>query len=99
MPLLNSVIKWINIRRTFQIQFYRDHPIEIQDETLLSLLNHAEDTEWGRKYNYAHITSVEEFKNSVPLQNYDDIKPFVDRVRKGEKDLLLPGEVRWFAKS
>ncbi len=99
MPLLNSVIKWINIRRTYQIQFYREHPVEIQNETLLSLLNSAANTEWGKKYDYANISSVDDFKNNVPLQDYDDIKPFVDRLRKGEKDLLWPGEVKWFAKS
>ena len=99
MPLLNSVIKWINIRRTYQIQYYREHPVEIQNETLLSLLNNAENTEWGIKYDYANISSVEDFKNTVPLQDYEDIKPFVDRLRSGETDLLWPGEVKWFAKS
>ena len=99
MPLLNSVIKWINIRRTYQIQYYREHPVEIQNETLLSLLNNAENTEWGIKYDYANISSVEDFKNTVPLQDYENIKPYVDRLRNGEKDILWPGEVKWFAKS
>ena len=99
MPLLNSVVKWINIKRNYQIQYYRDHPIEIQNETLLELLNSAKNTQWGKKYNYSEIRSVEDFKNSVPLQEYNDIKPLVDRLRAGEKDLLWPGEVKWFAKS
>jgi hypothetical protein len=99
MPLLNSVIKWINIKRNYQIQYYRDHPIEIQNEILLELLSRAKNTQWGKKYNYAEITSVENFKNIVPLQKYNNIKPFVDRLRAGEKDLLWPGEVKWFAKS
>ncbi len=99
MPLLNSVIKWINTKRNYQIQYYSDHPIEIQNETLLELLNFAKNTEWGKKYNYSEITSIEEFKQNIPLQDYNDIKPLVDRLRAGEKDLLWPGEVKWFAKS
>ncbi len=99
MALLNSVIKWINIKRNYQLQFYRDHPLEIQNETLLSLLNNAENTQWGKKHNYAKISSVKDFRKAVPLQKYNDIKPFVDRLREGEKDLLWPGEVKWFAKS
>ena len=99
MPLLNSVVKWINIKRNYQIQYYRDHPIEIQNETLLELLNSAKNTQWGKKYNYSEIRSVKDFKSTVPLQEYNDIKPLVARLREGEKDLLWPGEVKWFAKS
>lgn len=99
MPLLNSVIKWLNIKRTYQIQYYRDHPLEIQNETLLDLLKHAADTEWGKSHNYSKIKSTSDFQHAVPLQEYDDIKPFVNRLREGEKDLLWPGEVKWFAKS
>ena len=99
MPLLNSVIKWINIKRNYQLQYYQDHPFEIQNEILLSLLNNAEKTEWGIKHKYSKINSVEDFQKAVPLQDYNDIKPFVDRLRQGEKDLLWPGEVKWFAKS
>jgi hypothetical protein len=99
MPLLNSVISWINIKRIYQLQLYREHPIEIQNETLFSLLNSANRTEWGKTHNYSDISSVKEFQQAVSLQTYDDIKPFVNRLRDGEKDLLWPGEVKWFAKS
>ncbi len=99
MALLNSAIKWINYKRNYQIELYREHPFEIQHETLLNLLYRADDTVWGRKYNYDEIHTVGEFKKTVPLQTYDDIKPWVDRLRDGETDLLWPGEVKWFAKS
>lgn len=99
MPLINSVITWINIKRIYQIQLYREHPHEIQNETLFSLINNAKRTEWGKMYNFAEISSVEDFQSSVPLQSYNDIRPYVDRLRQGEKDLLWPGEVKWFAKS
>ncbi|MBW6534098.1 MAG: GH3 auxin-responsive promoter family protein [Mariniphaga sp.] len=99
MPLLNSVINWINFKRNYQIQLYREHPNDIQKETLLNLLRRAKDTSWGKMHNYGEIRSVETFQQSVPMQTYDDIKPWVDRLREGEPDLLWPGDVKWFAKS
>lgn len=78
---------------------YREHPFDIQQETLLYLLRRARNTSWGEKYNYDKINSVEDFQQNVPLQTYEDIKPWIDRLREGEPDLLWPGEVKWFAKS
>ncbi len=99
MPLLNSVIKWINIKRIYQIQLYREHPLEIQNEALFSLINTAKNTEYGKALNFENISTVAEFQEAVPLQQYNDIKPYVDRLRNGERDLLWPGGVKWFAKS
>lgn len=99
MPLLNSVIKWITTKRSDEIQYYREYPLEIQNETLFDLIQQAKGTEWGKKHNYSKIESIKDFQKNTPLQDYNDIKPYVDRMRKGEKDLLWPGEVKWFAKS
>lgn len=99
MPLLNSVINWINFKRNYQIQLYREHPGDIQRETLLNLLRRAKDTTWGKMHKFSEIRSLEQFRQNLPLQTYDDVKPWVDRLRDGENDLLWPGEVKWFAKS
>ena len=99
MPLLNSVIKWINIKRNYQIQYYREFPIEIQNEILFSLLHDAKNTQWGVEHHFNEIRSLQDFQQNVPLQQYEDVKPYVDRMREGERDLLWPGEVKWFAKS
>jgi hypothetical protein len=99
MPLLNSLINWLNFKRIYQIQLYRDHPCEIQKETLLNLLYKAKNTWWGKKYEFDNIKSVSDFQKALPLQTYDDIRPFVARLRDGEPDVLWPGEVKWFAKS
>ena len=99
MPLLNSVVNWLNFKRTYQIQLYREHPLEIQNETLFSLLSNAQNTMWGKKYNFGDIQSTEDFHSAVPLQSYTDIKPFIEMLLAGEKDILWPGEVKWFAKS
>ena len=99
MPLLNSVIKWITIKRNYQIQYYREYPHEIQNETLFSLVQNARNTEWGKKHGFKKINSLDTFQKSMPLQDYNDIKPYVNRLRDGEKNILWPGGVKWFAKS
>ncbi|MDD4757275.1 MAG: GH3 auxin-responsive promoter family protein, partial [Prolixibacteraceae bacterium] len=99
MPLLNSVINWINFKRIYQIQLFREHPEEVQKETLFNLLNKAMYTQWGDKHDFDKIRSVSDFQKAMPIQSYEDIKPFVDRLRDGESDILWPGQVKWFAKS
>jgi hypothetical protein len=99
MPLINSVIKWLNFKRIYQIELYSKYPIEIQKEVLFHLLESARNTEYGKLHGFENIGSVPEFQNQLPLQTYEDIKPWVDKLRQGEKNLLWPGETRWFAKS
>ena len=58
----------------------------------------AAHTEWGLKYGYKDIKRYQDFQR-VPIQTYEEIKPYVERMRHGEKDVLWRGEVQWFAKS
>ena len=61
MALLNSIIKWVNYKRIYQIELYRNHAEEIQEEMLFNLLNEAKNTEWGKEYDYRSIKSTEQF--------------------------------------
>lgn len=99
MPLINSVIKWLNFKRITQIDLYSKYPHDIQDEMLYKLLDKASGTEFGESHQFSTITTVGEFQKRVTLQTYEDIKPWVERLRLGEKNLLWPGETKWFAKS
>lgn len=98
MPF-NAIFNWILRKRVSQIEFFRQHPIETQLEVFHYLISKAVETEWGKKYGYASIETLSDFRERVPLQTYEDIKPYVDRLIKNEKDLLWPGEIKWFAKS
>jgi hypothetical protein len=99
MPIIPSIINWVNAKRINQIELFKKYPLETQKETLFMLLAKAASTEWGIKYNYRSITSVKEYQSRFPVQTYEEIIPYVERLRKGESDLLWPGEVKWFAKS
>ncbi len=99
MPLFKSIVSWITIKRMNEIDLFRKYPADVQRDTLMQLINDAADTEWGHQHNYATIKNYNDFKKLVPIQEYDDIKPYVERLRNGEKNLLWPGEIKWFAKS
>src|ERR1051326_5836121 len=99
MPLLNSIASWWMRKRMHQIELFMKYPGDVQQEWFRKLISGAEDTEWGKKYNYNSITSIHDFQQRVPLQDYDSLKPYIARMRKGEKNILWPGETTWFAKS
>lgn len=81
------------------IGHYANHAEDIQRGVLSSLLRKAADTEWGHLYNYDSLRSYEEFAARVPISTYEDLKAYIDRMRHGEKHILWPGQVKWYAKS
>ena len=75
------------------------YPNEVQEEWFEQLITRAENTEWGKKHHYKSITNLTEFKERVPIQTYDTLKPYIERMLLGEQNVLWPSEIRWFAKS
>ncbi|MCC6840471.1 MAG: GH3 auxin-responsive promoter family protein [Flavobacteriales bacterium] len=98
MPV-NALFGFLMKKRLQQIELFRDNPHEAQLEVFHKLIEAARYTEWGRLHGYGSIGSPEEFGQRVPLQDYTDVKPWVDRMRRGEQNLLWPTDIRWFAKS
>ncbi len=86
-------------KRIHQIELFLKYPHEVQQEWFKRLVDTARSTEWGLRYDYKSIRSVEDFKDRVPIQNYESMKPFIDRLMKGEQNILWPTEIKWFAKS
>lgn len=84
--------------RRKEIEKYYTKAEEIQNGVFRKLINSASNTEWGKKHNYASIKSYSDFSN-VPVQTYEEVKGYIDRMRHGEENLLWPGRVRWYAKS
>jgi hypothetical protein len=86
-------------KRMHQIELFMKYPNEVQEEWLNTLINSAENTEWGKLYDYKSIENERQFKERVPLQSYDTLKPFIEKMLKGEQNILWPSEIKWFAKS
>lgn len=99
MSILKSIITWGNTKRLHEIDLFRRFPMEVQEETLLKLIDKAKDTTIGKLYDFQNIQSVADFQRNVPLSDYESVKGYVEKLRKGEQNILWPGDVKWFAKS
>lgn len=95
----NSIFAWIIKKRIHQIDLFKKYPFEVQYEIFEKLVNSAQNTEWGKLHNYSKIKQLKDYQKLVPLQDYDDVKFWVDRIVKGEQNLLWYSETKFFAKS
>ena len=86
-------------KRMHQIELFVRYPHDVQEEWFQRLIKEARYTEWGKKYDYSSISNREQFRERVPINTYDDLKPYIDRIRQGEQNILWNTEIRWFAKS
>ncbi|NLA49896.1 MAG: GH3 auxin-responsive promoter family protein [Bacteroidales bacterium] len=99
IPYISTIFNSVNSSRLKQIDHFKEYPAETQNKVFSRLVETASGTEWGRKYDYSSLASPREFSKRVPLQTYEDLLPYIDRIGNGEADLLWPGKIRWFAKS
>jgi hypothetical protein len=99
MPILNAVMSWLMRKRIHQIELFMKYPYEVQEEWFRRLILAGKSTEWGRLYDFKSINTYHEFTERVPVSDYEQLKPFIDRMRKGEENILWPEEIKWFAKS
>lgn len=86
-------------KRLSHIDRYTNHGDSIQQQTLRSLLQQAHETEFGKKYDFAHISSYKSFAQNVPINGYEQLKPYIERMMRGEQNILWNTPVKYFAKS
>ncbi len=70
-----------------------------QEKTLQRLVEQARHTAFGRDHGFSDIRNYEDFKTAVPIRDYEDLKPYVERIKHGENDVLWPGKPAYFAKT
>jgi hypothetical protein len=74
-------------------------PASTQNAVWQDLLAAGQYTEFGRKYLFSQIQSIQDYKKQVPIQEYENLKPYIDRMMNGEENILWNSPVQWFAKS
>ena len=99
MSLFNETLLWLMKKRMPRIEAMFTRPHELQEACFFHLLVEAKNTEWGKLHGYGFIKTYQQFKNSVPISTYEEIFPFIDRMMKGEQQVLWPSPVTWFSKS
>lgn len=97
--MINKIANQLFSRRIREIEQFNDHAEEIQRKELHYLLSKAQDTEFGNTYNFKNLDSAEAFAETVPVHKYEHIHSYTERMILGEKDVLWPGRIRYFAQS
>ncbi len=99
MQFINKIVTKIGAKRREQIQFFMKNGISVQKNELKNLLETAQNTEWGKQYHYEKIKDYQTYKTNVPISTYDELKPYIEKIRRGEKNVLWASDIKWFAQS
>lgn len=96
---ITSIARLGFLSRLKQLDRYTNEAETLQMQSLMRLIHSAKDTEWGRQHGFDALATYEQFAASSPVNTYEELKQSIDRMRQGEKDVLWPGRVSWYAKS
>ncbi len=99
MKLLSSTISRLARMRLWRIKNWTNHPVEAQRDVLQNLVSSAQYTAFGKKYQFSNLFSIKEFKRRVPVHEYEQLLPYIERMLEGEENVLWNTPVKWFAKS
>ena len=98
MSLTRIISKVFEPRQRELDRYFNEAPA-LQQQVLTQLMKAAKDTEYGRKHLFGETNCYEDFIKRTPLNTYEELKGDIDRMRHGERDILWPGRVKWYAKS
>lgn len=82
-----------------RVQNWASNPVETQQKVFETLLSKAKNTAFGKDHSFEKISSYTDFATQVPVRDYEDLKPYVERVVLGEENVLWPGKPLYFAKT
>lgn len=86
-------------RQKHIITQYENDAEGLQQRVFKRLIENGQLTEYGENHHFNSIQHYEDFANNVPVNTYEELKGFIDRMRHGESNVLWPGTVKWYAKS
>lgn len=96
MGVLNNIFKWIILERIKEIDEFSRSPLAKQERLLDYLVLNSANTEWGRRYDYKQIKNYKQFAEKVPLQDYNSLKPYIERMMAGEQNIVWPTDINVF---
>ena len=97
---LKSLAAKIFAKKVFlETQKWANNPVETQQKVFENLIKSAKNTVFGKDHGFENISTFQEFAQKVPVRDYEDLKPYVDKVVQGEKNILWKGKPLYFAKT
>lgn len=97
--LVNKIVAKYLVYRYSKIEKFINDPIGAQSDIFNYLIENGKKTRWGSEYNFNEIKDYNDFKKKVPVSVYDELKPWINRMLSGERDILWPGFIDMFSKS
>ncbi|MDI9355688.1 MAG: GH3 auxin-responsive promoter family protein [Chitinophagaceae bacterium] len=97
--MISYFIKQILQKRITHINYLTKYPNEVQQKILYNLIKKAQKTEYGKKYGFSSIHTYSQFSSQVPIVVYEELFPYIERIMKGESNVLWNSKIQWFSKS
>lgn len=94
----NAALIWAK-KHVQKTEEFKKNAEENQAKLLLSLIDTAKKTLFGRTYDFENIRSVEDFQAKVPVADYENLKPYIEKVKRGQRDILWIETPEYFAKT
>ena len=99
MSLAGTVIAFVGKQAARRFDEATQDPSRTQTELLLGILRRNADTEYGRRFNFASIGSIEDYRRAVPIITYADIQQDMERVASGAKNIFTAEDPVMFAQT
>ncbi|MCW3160427.1 GH3 auxin-responsive promoter family protein [Chryseobacterium oryctis] len=94
----NVALAWAK-KHVQKTETFKKNAPQAQQDLLLSLTNTAKKTLFGREHDFENIHSIKDFQERVKVSDYEDLKPYIERVKKGQANILWPETPEYFAKT
>jgi hypothetical protein len=99
MGIKSFIAKPLALFAVKQINKWKNNPLSAQKSVFSKLIMQAKDTSFGQDHLFTEINTYEDFKKNVPIADYEELRPYIDRVVNGEENVLWPGKPLYLAKT
>ena len=97
---LKSIAAKLFSQKVFKTtQKWAQNPVETQQAVFASLIQQAKNTQFGKDHHFDTIKTFADFAKQVPIREYEDLKPYIEKIIKGQEDVLWKGKPLYFAKT
>lgn len=99
MSIISPALKGFIRLRQSAIDNFMLNPVDTQLQVFNRLIGSGQFTEYGKQYDFEKLNSISEFQKAVPINDYDTLKPYIQRILEGNQNVLWNTDINWFAKS
>lgn len=99
MSAINSLYLAFSKGLVREIEKSRKEPLEYQEQWFKKLVANGAESLFGKEHGFGGIKGIRDFRENVPVRDYNAFVPYIERLRRGENYILWNQKVKWFAKS